>query len=91
MNPEFADHPFSLGMNMHLLVTIKAVKEKSVWPGNALDCRHIDICLKIIDGLRGECPYLFWKEVEDVGNKATYDIFLHPEAPGKAPDDLPPK
>jgi hypothetical protein len=28
LNPKFADHPFSLNMHMHLLIAIKAVKEK---------------------------------------------------------------
>jgi len=38
LHPEFAYHPFSLNMHMHLLVAIEAVKEKPVWPWNILDC-----------------------------------------------------
>ena len=45
LHPEFAYHPFSLNMHMHLLVAIEAVKEKPVWPWNILDCRHIDAYL----------------------------------------------
>jgi hypothetical protein len=43
LNPEFADHPFPLNMYVIPLITIKAVKEKPVRPGNIADRRHIHL------------------------------------------------
>ena len=39
--PEFTNHILSLNMHMHLLITIEAVKEKTIWPRNILYCRHL--------------------------------------------------
>jgi hypothetical protein len=42
LDPEFADHPFPLNMDVHSLVTVEAVEEEPVWARNIADRWHID-------------------------------------------------
>ncbi len=41
IQPKLAKHIISLNVNMHLLITIKAIEEKSIWSRDFLDRRHI--------------------------------------------------
>jgi len=43
-----AGHYLPLHMHVQLLLTIKAVKEKTKWPRNILNSRHMYCCLDYI-------------------------------------------